>query len=28
MSKTLYIDTSKCIGCRGCETACKQWNDL
>lgn len=28
MAKTLYIDTSKCMGCRGCETACKQWNDL
>ncbi|MGE5509485.1 MAG: 4Fe-4S dicluster domain-containing protein [Chitinophagales bacterium] len=28
MSKTLFIDTSKCMGCRGCESACKQWNDL
>ncbi|MGM0573582.1 MAG: 4Fe-4S dicluster domain-containing protein [Bacillota bacterium] len=22
------IDTSKCIGCRGCQVACKQWNQL
>ncbi len=22
------IDTSKCIGCRACQTACKQWNQL
>ncbi len=22
------IDTSKCMGCRGCQVACKQWNDL
>lgn len=22
------IDTSKCIGCRGCQAACKQWNQL
>ena len=21
-------DTSKCIGCRGCQVACKQWNQL
>lgn len=21
------IDTSKCMGCRGCQVACKQWND-
>jgi formate dehydrogenase iron-sulfur subunit len=24
----MYIDTSKCMGCRGCQVACKQWNDL
>ena len=22
------IDTSKCIGCRACQVACKQWNQL
>ncbi len=22
------IDASKCIGCRGCQSACKQWNQL
>jgi formate dehydrogenase iron-sulfur subunit len=24
----MYIDSSKCMGCRGCQVACKQWNDL
>ncbi len=23
----MYIDTSKCMGCRGCQVACKQWNE-
>ncbi len=23
----MYIDTSKCMACRGCQVACKQWND-
>lgn len=23
-----FIDTSKCTGCRGCQIACKQWNQL
>lgn len=23
-----FIDLSKCIGCRGCQVACKQWNRL
>jgi formate dehydrogenase iron-sulfur subunit len=23
-----YIDTSTCIGCKACEVACKEWNDL
>ena len=23
-----YIDTSICIGCKACEVACQQWNDL
>ena len=22
------VDVSKCIGCKGCEVACKEWNDL
>jgi len=22
------IDMSRCIGCKGCEVACKEWNDL
>lgn len=24
----MYIDTTKCTGCRGCQVACKQWNGL
>jgi formate dehydrogenase iron-sulfur subunit len=24
--KSFFIDTSKCTGCRGCQIACKQWN--
>jgi len=24
----MYIDTSKCMACRGCQVACKQWHDL
>ncbi len=24
----MLIDESKCTGCRGCQVACKQWNDL
>jgi len=24
----MFIDTSKCMACRGCQVACKQWNDL
>lgn len=28
MSKGMLIDTTLCIGCRGCQTACKQWNLL
>src|SRR5439155_893507 len=23
-----YIDTSTCIGCKPCEVACQEWNDL
>ena len=26
--KSLLIDTSKCMACRGCQIACKQWNQL
>ena len=22
------IDTSKCIGCKACQIACMEWNDL
>ena len=28
MSKTFLIDTSKCIACKACQVACKQWNGL
>jgi formate dehydrogenase iron-sulfur subunit len=28
MKKTMLIDNSKCIGCRACQVACKQWNQL
>jgi formate dehydrogenase iron-sulfur subunit len=24
----ILIDTSKCIACKGCQVACKQWNEL
>ncbi|KPJ57964.1 MAG: hypothetical protein AMJ42_04180, partial [Deltaproteobacteria bacterium DG_8] len=26
--KAMLIDTSKCTACRGCQVACKQWNEL
>jgi len=26
--KSVLVDLSKCIGCRGCQVACKQWNQL
>jgi len=26
--KAVLVDLSKCIGCRGCQVACKQWNGL
>ncbi len=26
--KSVLIDLSKCIGCRACQVACKQWNQL
>ncbi len=30
MSKgfSILVDTSKCTACRGCQIACKQWNEL
>lgn len=28
MSKTFFIDTTKCTACRGCQVACKEWHDL
>ncbi|MBC8478096.1 4Fe-4S dicluster domain-containing protein, partial [bacterium] len=26
--KALLIDSTLCMGCRGCQVACKEWNDL
>lgn len=28
MTQACLIDLSTCMGCRGCQVACKQWNDL
>ena len=28
MPKAFLIDTSKCIFCKACQVACKQWNEL
>lgn len=28
MAKAMLMDLTKCIGCRACQVACKQWNDL
>jgi len=28
MSKAMLIDTTRCIGCRGCQVACKSWHNL
>ena len=28
MARAMLIDESRCMGCRGCQVACKQWNDL
>lgn len=25
---SILVDTSRCTGCRGCQVACKQWNEL
>lgn len=24
----IYFDSSLCTGCKGCQVACKQWNEL
>ena len=26
-TKATLIDITRCIGCRACQVACKQWND-
>ena len=26
--KGFFTDTSVCIGCKACEVACKEWNEL
>jgi formate dehydrogenase iron-sulfur subunit len=28
MTRALLIDVTRCTGCRGCQVACKQWNEL
>ncbi len=28
MTKAMLIDLTRCTGCRACQVACKQWNDL
>jgi formate dehydrogenase iron-sulfur subunit len=28
MKKAMLIDTTRCIGCRGCQIACKSWHNL
>lgn len=28
MPKAFLIDTTRCTACRGCQLACKEWNDL
>lgn len=28
MAKGLFVDTSICIGCKACQVACKEWNNL
>jgi formate dehydrogenase iron-sulfur subunit len=28
MSKAILIDTTRCIGCRACQVACKSWHNL
>ena len=28
MTKAMLLDIAKCTACRGCQSACKEWNDL
>ena len=28
MAKAILFDSTKCTACRGCQVACKQWNNL
>ncbi len=28
MTKSIFVDTTLCTACRGCQVACKQWHDL
>ena len=28
MSYGIFIDTTRCVACKGCQVACKQWNRL
>jgi hypothetical protein len=28
MAKGMFVDTSICTGCKACQVACKEWNDL
>ena len=28
MSKAVLVDVTRCIGCRSCQVACKQWNEI
>lgn len=28
MAKGVLVDLSRCVGCRGCQVACKEWNQL
>lgn len=27
MAKAVLVDLTRCIGCRGCQVSCKQWNE-
>lgn len=28
MSKAIFVDTSRCTACRGCQVGCKEWKNL
>ena len=28
MSKVIFVDLTRCTGCRGCQVSCKQWKNL